>query len=46
MKLSIYMDKSKTKGNWVTMLPLNSMDDFDNCPEFLDKIGKNGEGQV
>ncbi|WP_292875432.1 hypothetical protein [Nostoc sp. NMS1] len=41
-----YMDKSKTEGNWATMPPLNSMDDFDNYPEFIDKIGKDGEGQV
>ncbi|MEH2386232.1 MAG: hypothetical protein V7K14_10730 [Nostoc sp.] len=41
-----YMDKSKTEGNWVTMPPLNSMDDFDHYPEFIDKIRKNGEGRV
>ncbi|MFN6568784.1 DUF6887 family protein [Dendronalium sp. ChiSLP03b] len=35
-----YMDKSKTEENWVTMPPLNSMDDFDNYPEFLEKIAK------
>ncbi|MEH2256111.1 MAG: hypothetical protein V7K60_07895 [Nostoc sp.] len=41
-----YMDKSKTEGNWVTMPPLNSIDDFDNYPEFIDKIVKDGEGRV
>ena len=35
-----YMDKSKTEGNWVTMPPLTSMDDFDHYPEFIDKIRK------
>ncbi len=41
-----YMDKSKAEGNWVTMPPLNSMDDFDNYPEFLEKIGKGGKGKI
>lgn len=35
-----YMDKSKTEGNWVKMPPLNSVDDLDNYPEFLEKIHK------
>lgn len=38
-----YMDKSKTEGNWVKMPPLNSVDDLDNYPEFLEKIHKDSE---
>ncbi|MEH2455899.1 DUF6887 family protein [Nostoc sp.] len=40
------MDKLKTEGTWVTMPRLNSIDDFDNYPEFLEKIAKDGEGRV
>ncbi|RCJ42291.1 hypothetical protein A6770_08085 [Nostoc minutum NIES-26] len=41
-----YMDKSKTERTWITMPPLNSMDDFDNYPEFIEKIAKDGKGRV
>ncbi|MUG94793.1 hypothetical protein F7734_21445 [Scytonema sp. UIC 10036] len=38
-----YMDRSKQEGTWVKMPPLQSMDDLDNYPEFLETISKDGE---
>lgn len=39
-----FVDRSKAEGNWVKMPPLKSMEDFDNYPEFLEKIRRDGEG--
>ncbi len=41
-----YLDKSKTEGNWVKMPPLNSVDDLENYPEFLEKIHKDSESNL
>lgn len=42
--ISAYIEKSEAEGNWVKMPPLKSMEDFDNYPEFLEKIRRDGEG--
>lgn len=39
-----FVDRSKAEGNWVKMPPLKSIEDFDNYPEFLEKIRRDGEG--
>ena len=41
--ISAYMEKSETEGNWITMPPLKSMEDFDNYPEFLETIRRDGD---
>lgn len=41
-----YIDKAKAEGNWVKMPALNSMDDLENYPEFIDKIRKDREGKT
>lgn len=38
-----YRDKSKAEGKWIKYPPLKSIDDFENYPEFLEKIRKEGE---
>lgn len=40
-----YREKSKA-GNWVKMPPLQSVDELDNYPEFLEKIRQDGAGSV
>ena len=41
-----YIDKSKSEENWVKMPAINSIDDLENYPEFIDKIRKDGEGKT
>ncbi len=41
--ISAYIEKSEAEGNWVKMPPLNSMEDFNNYPEFLETIRKDGD---
>ena len=44
--ISAYIEKSEAEGNWVKMPPLKSMEDFDNYPEFLEKIRRDGEERL
>lgn len=41
--ISAYIKKSEVEGNWVKMPPLKSMEDFDNYPDFLEVIPRDGE---
>jgi hypothetical protein len=43
--MSIYVDKLHTEVNWIEMLPLQSVDDLDNYPEFLERIRRSSEGR-
>lgn len=41
--ISAYIEKLEVEGNWVQMPPLKSMEDFNNYPEFLEKIRRDGD---
>ena len=40
--MQAYLSKLRAEGNWVKMPPLESVDDLDNYPEFLEKICQDG----
>jgi hypothetical protein len=44
--LSAYIEKSEAEGNWIKMPPIKSMEDFNNYPEFLEAIRRDGEGNL
>ena len=33
-----YIDKLHTEANWVEMPPLESLEDLENCPDFIDRV--------
>jgi hypothetical protein len=40
-----YVDKLHVEGNWIEMPPMESEQDFDNYPEFIEHIRRGSEPQ-
>lgn len=38
-----YIDKLHAEGNWIEMLPLKSLDDLENYPEFVEGFRDNSQ---